>query len=211
MELGVGRRYAALRVAHVAVGVGLCSLVGTPAFSARRRQRLPRARRGRWRLPGLVDLQREVIKTHDAVVSDRPLYVTANILSYGGGEHGWPRMGASAGEAFFLLLRPGVLLPAPQAFLANVLRLLQRRQISAALVCSSAFLYLLLGLLHFVPLPKQGSWSFPLPDSTSTAGSNRLLIWSCVFLFICFVLRGQVFSHKQFPSFSLPRSRLMQI
>ena len=107
MELGVGRWYAALRVAHVAVGVGLCSLVGTLAFSARRRQRLPRARRGRWRLPGLVDLQREVIKTHDAVVSDRPLYVTANILSYGGGgEHGWPRMGASAGEAFFLLHRP---------------------------------------------------------------------------------------------------------
>ena len=107
VELGVGRRYAALRVAHVTVGVGLCSLVGTPAFSARRRQRLPRARRGRWRLPGLVDLQREVIKTHDAVVSDRPLYVTANILSYGGGgEHGWPRMGASAGEAFFLLHRP---------------------------------------------------------------------------------------------------------
>jgi len=170
VELGVGRRYAALRVAHVAVGVGLCSLVGTPAFSARRRQRLPRARRGRWRLPGLVDLQREVIKTHDAVVSDRPLYVTANILSYGGGgEHGWPRMGASAGEAFFVLHRPGGLLPAPQAFLANVLRLLQRRQISAAL----------------------GSCSFPLPDSTSTAGSNRLLIWSCVFLFICFVLRGQ--------------------
>ncbi|PUZ52929.1 hypothetical protein GQ55_5G012400 [Panicum hallii var. hallii] len=27
---------------------------------------------------------REVMKTHDAVVSDRPLYVTANILSYGG-------------------------------------------------------------------------------------------------------------------------------
>jgi cytochrome P450 len=27
---------------------------------------------------------REVLKTHDAVVSDRPLYVTANILSYGG-------------------------------------------------------------------------------------------------------------------------------
>ncbi|OEL35131.1 Premnaspirodiene oxygenase [Dichanthelium oligosanthes] len=31
-----------------------------------------------------AEAAREVLKTHDAVVSDRPLYVTADILSYGG-------------------------------------------------------------------------------------------------------------------------------